>query len=227
MWTGRQGLTPAEIDRYRSSLNVQDVIWSPTYDLQAYPAAGQAAFTFFSTPIGQGTTSAPGGAGAKTLHDTNMTQAGNFAAGNQFLAVGIEFDFFPAGNPGFFGAAVLNTVVGRNWNDLYAVGKAGVVTLTVQNRIYCQDGPLSKFPSQTGLDGVAASSDATTAAAASFAQIEYARLCGLAYNIVPILIKETQAFSLTLNFAGLVALPSGAIGRIGARLMGKLIRNAQ
>lgn len=226
MWNGRNGLTAEQIAQYRSSLNQQDVIWNPQYDLQLYPAAGQGAFTFFGTPIGQGTTSAPGGAGAKTIQDTNMVQGSSFPAGNQFLAVGIEFDYFPANNPGFLGAGGA-AVTGRNTNDLYTVGKAGIVTLTVQNRIYVQDGPLNKFPSQTNLVGLTALSDATTAGAGLFSQIEYASWGGLAYNIVPILIKETQAFSLAVAFAGLVPTISTQTGRIGARLLGKMIRNAQ
>lgn len=227
-WTGRTGLTAAQVDQYRNTVpGAKDVIWSPLYDLQAYPAAGQANFTFFAVPKGQGTTSAPGAVGAKTLADTNMQGAGTLPAGNSFLCMGVEFDFFTGNIPGFFGAAVITTVVGRNWNDLYNVGKGGVVTLTIQDRIYVQDGPVNKFPSQTALEGIAALSDQTTAAAAQFGQIEYSAWGGLAYNIVPVMIFQTQGFSVTLNYPVAIALPSGAIGRIGCRLLGKLIRNAQ
>lgn len=223
-WTGRDGVSPAQITQYRSSLNNVDVVWQPQYDLQLYPAAGQQQFTFFGTPIGQGATSAPAGAGAKTLQDTNLTQAGSFAAGNQFLVVGVEFDYFPIGNPGLFAAAATALNTGPNSNDVYVVGKAGVVTLTIQNRIYLQDGPLNKFPSQTNLGGYTGQAVTT---AASFVQVDYSSWQGLAYNIVPVLIKETQAFSLTVQFAGLVPTISTTTGRIGARLLGKLIRNAQ
>lgn len=226
-WIGRTGLTEAQVAQYRNTVpGAKDVIWSPLYDSVAYLTAGGTNFTFFTTPKGQGVTSAPGAAGNKTLADTNMQGSGTLPAGNSFLCLGVEFDFYPDNTPGFFGAGT-QAVVARNWDDLYSIGKGGVVTLTIQDRIYVQDGPLNKFPSQTGLDGVAALSDATTAAAALFSQIEYATFGGLAYNIVPVMIFQTQGFSVTLQFPAAIATPSGQGGRLFCRLLGKLIRNAQ
>jgi hypothetical protein len=227
-WVGRTGLTGPSVEQYRNTVpGARDVIWNPLYDYQTYPLAGNTNFTFFTTPKGQGVTSAPGAVGNKTLADTNMTGAGTLPAGNSFLCLGVEFDFYPNNTPGFRGDLAIAANLARNTDDVYLVGKGGVVTLTIQDRIYVQDSPLNKFPSQSALDGWAALADTTTAAAAGGVQIEYASWGGLAYNIVPVMIFQTQGFSLSLTFPVAIATSSAADGRICARLLGKLIRNAQ
>jgi hypothetical protein len=52
-------------------------------------------------------------------------------------------------------------------------------------------------------------------------------MCGAAYNIVPTYIEATQAFGVQLIWPNLIPLPSAVIGRIGVRLVGDLIRDAQ
>lgn len=225
--SGRRGVTPDQLAAHRTTVaGVADAIWSPLYDYQAYAAAGALALQFFAVPQGQGTTSALNATGAKTLADTNMQVAGQLPRGNRFLAVGIEVEFWPGNVPGSLGAASATTV-GRNMNDCYNVLKSGSLTFNIQQRIYAQDAPLMKFPSQTRLTGVAAISDATTAAAAQNAQIDYATAAGAGYSIIPVYIESTQFFSVTLNFPALVPTVSTAAGRIGVRLLGNLIRDAQ
>jgi hypothetical protein len=224
---GRQGLDQADLAKYRSYVpDVNDVIWQPLYDYQLYPAAGALNFNFFATPQGQGATSAFGAAaGVKTIQDTNMQLAGQLGAGNQFLVMGIEVELWTSNLPGLF-AAIAPTAAqqARNWDDVYSILRNGVLTLNIQNRIYAQDAPLMKFPTQTGLDGVAESSGTV---AAVYVQTEYAVGNGLAYNIVPVLIKENQAFGVNINFAAAIASVSTSDLRIGVRLNGKMIRNAQ
>lgn len=67
---------------------VVDIIAQPLYDSATLAAAGQTQLTFFSLPIGQGTTSF--GAGAKTLRDTNMRLAGQIPAGFFFTLKGFR-----------------------------------------------------------------------------------------------------------------------------------------
>lgn len=226
-FSGRQGLSPEDLQKYRSYVpNVDDVIWSPLYDYQAYPAAGQQLFTFFSAQKGAGATSAFGAAaGTKTSFDTNMTLSGQLGAGNQFLVLGIEVEFWTGNLPGLF-AAIAPTAAqqAQNWDDVNTVLRNGILELSIQNRVYASDTPLMKFPTQTMLDGVADSCDTV---AAVYAQTEYATGAGLSYNIVPVLITQNQAFQVTVAFPALIPLPSGTAGRIGVRLNGKLIRNAQ
>lgn len=227
--TGRKGVTPEQLAQHRTTVaGVADAIWSPLYDYQTYATAGALQFQFFSVPQGQGATSALNATGVKTVADTNMQQAGSLPRGNRFLAVGIEVEFWPGSSPGLEVAAALPTAaqIARNWDDVYNVIRSGSLTFNIQQRIYAQDAPLMKFPPQTRLTGVA-SLNATANAAASFQQIEYATACGAGYSIIPVYIESTQFFSVTVNFPAVVATPSGVDGRIGVRLLGNLIRDAQ
>lgn len=229
-FSGRQGLDQSDLTKYRSYVpGVDDVIWQPFYDYLLYPTAGALQFNFFTNQKGQGATSAFGAAaGAKTIFDTNMTLSGQLGAGNQFLLLGIEVELWPTNLPSLEVAAALPSAaqMGRNWDDVYSILRNGQLVLTIQNREYANDTPLMKFPPQTGLQGVAAL-NSTTNAAASYQQIEYASGAGLAYNIVPVLIMQNQAFSVQVNFPAAIASPSGVDLRIGVRLNGKLVRNAQ
>lgn len=203
----------------------QDEIYSPLYDSAAYPAAGTNQITFFALPIGQGVTTAPGAAGAKTEADTNITNAGLLPKGNRFYCTGLEFQFFPGSNPGRGGAA--DVTAGFNWNDVYAWAKAGWVRFRIQNRDYILDGPTINFPPVTRLAGAFSITSTLTAGAATMAQIDYASLAGMPYNLVPVFIESNQAFAVILNYPALVALPSAVPARVFCRLRGRLIRDAQ
>lgn len=75
----------------RAPVNLQDVIAQPLYDTVALPMAGATKLTFFTVPLGQGTTSF--GAGAKHLGDTNMDLAGQLPAGFAFNVQGFRLAF--------------------------------------------------------------------------------------------------------------------------------------
>lgn len=227
---GRTGVAMSDLTKYESSTNQLDSIFSPLYDYQTYATAGALNFNFFALPQGQGTTSSPGAAGVKQIADTNMQVAGQLPAGNRFLIIGIEVEFWPGSVPGLNGIAVPTAAqFARNWDDVYSVLRGGSLTLTVQNRVFAQDAPLMKFPTQTRLTGVAAYNENNNTAAPTigWGQIEYASSCGAAYDITPVLLKPTQAFSVTINFPALIATPSAVDARIGVRLVGKLVRNVQ
>lgn len=222
---GRTGVRAAQIAKYKSSLPTADSYFQPLYDYQAYPAAGAAQFNFFSVPQGQGTTSAPGGAGVKTVLDTNLTNAGMLPLGNRFLCLGIEIEFFPGSLPAAVGVAAAAATITPQINDVYTVLRNGALTLLVgSDRKYAQDAPLMKFPPQTRLSGFAAYSETT---ATTFGSIGYAAGSGAGYNMVPVYIESTQNFQVVVQFPALIPTPSTVAGRIGCRLVGKLVRNAQ
>ncbi len=204
---------------------VQDAIYNPLYDSIAYPAAGALQLTFFTTPIGQGATSAPNAAGAKTEADTNLTNAGLLPLGNSFYMTGFEVIFLPGNNPGF--GATADASLGRNWNDVYQVMKSGWARFRVQNRDYILDGPLMMFPPVTRLAGAFAVTTNLTTGAATAGEIDYATSAGAPYNIVPITLQSNQSFLLQLNWPALVPTPSTTAGRLWVRLRGRLIRSAQ
>lgn len=203
----------------------QDEIYAPLYDSQTYPAAGSTQLTFFALPIGQGVTSAPGGTGAKTENDTNLTNAGLLPLGNRFYMTGIEVMFYPGNNPGF--GATADAQLGRNWNDTYAFAKSGWLRFRVQNRDYILDAPMINFPPVTRLAGVASVTSTLTAGAATAGEIDYASLAGMPYNLVPVFLESNQSFTLTLNWIAAVPTPSTVAARVFVRLRGRLIRDAQ
>lgn len=227
MFTGRKKMDSNTLAQHGVTVpGVKDAVFNPLYDYTTYAAAGQLNLTFFALQKGQGATSHPGGAGPKTIADTNMQQSGSLPAGNWFYCMGIEVEFWPGSTTGFTGA-VTAAVLAQQWGDCYDFSRSGSLTFAIQNRNYVQDAPLGKFPTQTGLYATAANSDSTTAGAGQFRQVSYARLDGAAYNIIPTYIVPTQAFVVTMDWPNVIALVSTVAARVGVRLVGNLIRSAQ
>lgn len=223
---GRPILTRAQLNDHRVTVgNVNDVIWAPLYDFASYITAGQLQLSFFATPQGQGTTTAPGASGAKTAADTNMTAAGQLTKGNEFYMTGQEILFFQPGNPG---AVTDGLTPGVPVNDQWLVSKSGVLTLQVgSDRFYINDGPLGLFPPSSRLAVAAALAGATTGAVTTTntAQIAYAAWAGEPYAITPLYLESNQGFQQKITWPALV--PISGVGRIGSRLRGYLIRAAQ
>jgi hypothetical protein len=223
---GRPILTDAQLNAHRVTVgNVNDVIWAPLFDFVSYITAGQLALSFFATPQGQGTTTAPGASGSKTIADTNMNSAGQLTKGNEFYMTGQEILFFPPGNPGIVdGGATANAFL----NDTYLVSKSGVLTLKVgSDRNYIQDGPLGQFPAVTRLAvaGTIAGDVTGAVTTTNTNSAVYAAMAGETYTITPLYIESNQGFTETVNWPALVAI--SGVGRLGSRLRGYLIRAAQ
>jgi hypothetical protein len=228
MGLGRPILTQDELNAHRTALAAQDVIYAPLYDSNNYAAAGQNQLVYFTSPLGQGTTTAPGATGSKTLADTNMTAAGQLTKGNEFFMVGQELILFPGESP----EAVVTSVapVGTNGflNDTYIIGKSGVLTLQIgSNRAYIQDGPLILFPPSTRLAVATAIYGAAnpTPGTQTGQNTTYASWTGEPYAITPVYIEATQGFQETLQWPAVVTVTATA--RLFSRLRGYLIRNAQ
>lgn len=221
-------LTREQIQQHQSYLADMDVIWDPLYDFNSYVATtGHTQLSFFSAPQGQGTTSAPGASGTKTLADTNMDTANQLGKGNNFYVTGIEVPFYPGVDPGR--AAVAAADVGEFVDDVYNVSKSGVLTLAVgSGRIYAQQSPLGLFPpsARLAVQSAITTAEANTATSA-FAEVNYAVFSGEVYTIVPLLLDANQTFTLNMTWPAAVTLNSGSNARIGCRLRGYRIRNAQ
>lgn len=224
---GRPIPTPDDFRRYGVNLQgTSDIIWQPQYDSALYAAAGQQQLNFFTQPIGQGTTSHPGGAGTKTLSDTNLTLQGQLPTPQNFLAVGLEVQVW-SGLAAGRGPAAENTV-GQMWNDIQAIARSGVLQFTVGTKPILQEAPIGNFPQQAFLEGNAALADATTAGANLLTQVEYAAMRGRTYAIQPTGIPSGQNFSVQLSWPNVIALPStNATTRIFVRLLGFLARGVQ
>lgn len=183
----------------------------PLYDFAAYAAAGQTSLTFFQTPMGSG---------GKTAADTNMQLAGQLPSPQQFLLNSIEVIFYPGVSPTPAAAAVNSEFV----NDVWAVGKGGVLSLQVMSKQQLQMAPIQSFPPSNCMQVDAALSDTTTAAATRLNTTQYACWRGPVFKVAPIMILASQNFSVTLTWPAAVALPSTVAGRIGIRLNGILYR---
>lgn len=235
---GRPILSPDYLLAHRVGVPGQkDVIWAPLYDFIAYPSAGfpgnQA--TFFSNQQGQGISSAPGvGTNVpKSQWDTNLQAPNQLTLGNEFYMIGTETLFYPGVSNVTNSAFALlpgrsitaPTSIGLFVDDVWEVGNQGFKAIKIgTDRYYVQDGPLMLFPPctrlamNTSLTGISATNVGGL--------IEYAAWSGEGYSIVPIYIQTNQLFTVTYSFATQIALPSGAIGRIGERMRGYLIRQA-
>lgn len=215
-----------------------DVVWSPLWDFQQYPAAGGLNFTFFSLPQGQGVSSAPAaGAVAKTKADTNMQSANQLGKGNDFLGVRAEVLFYPGVTNStatpfgiFLGrGSVALANVGQFENDMWAVGNGGTLKLAIgTDRNYIlEDGPLFMFPPVTRMALAAAISntfDSDSTATAVVEEISYSAWSGTPYNMVAVFIESQQVFTVQMQFPAAIATPSTVAGRIGVRLGGYLSR---
>lgn len=222
---GRPIVTKDDLNQHRAALgNLQDVIYAPLFDSVGYPAAGSLQVTFFTSPIGQGTTTAPGAAGTKTLADTNLYSAGQLTKGNEFYMTGQEFMFYPGLDAARSPVAFANA--GDYLNDTMDVGKSGVVTLQVgSNRQYIQDGPLMLFPPNARLAVAAAYGYSNTAGTNTMAETNYAVWAGEPYEITPIYIEANQGFQEFVQWPALVTV--SATARLWSRMRGYLVRNAQ
>lgn len=207
----------------------KDALYAPLFDSATYAAAGQTTLNFFSLPIGQGVTTAPGAAGTKTEADTNLTNGNILPRDNSFLCTGVEVQIYPgaASTFGPGGGALADAVIGRFWNDVYAIGKSGVLRLKIGGREYVVDGPLMNFPSTAGLGGVAAVTSTLTAGVATAGEIEYARFVGQAYTLDALWIVPNQNFAVKIEWPAAVATPSTVAARMFIRLRGRFTRSAQ
>lgn len=224
---GRGTLTRDNLQAHMAIVQgVNDVIWSPRYDSALYVTNGQTQLTFFVAPVGQGTTTAPGSSGTKTLADTNMTAAGQLTKGQAFYMTGVEVLPFPSIDPSQ--GNISRAAPGDFLNDIYDLSKSGVLTFRVQDRDYVQDGPLGLFPPTTRLavnSALAMDGAVTPTPTQSIAQVDYATFSGEPYVITPIYLDSNQGFQLTLTWPTAVSLSAQV--RLFARLRGYLIRNAQ
>lgn len=207
------------------------------YDYLLYPTAGQAQFSFFQLPQGQGLATALGAVvgSVKTINDTNMDSAGMLPAGKSFLITSVEVPFY-AGTvstantytlaiPSVFAVAAAAAVAGQV-NDVASFYQSGSVKLFIGSKTYLEEAPIGRFPPKTqlSLDAAVSSNSATVGEVA----LVSAKISGRPYMVEPpIYLENNQNFSVQLNFPAAVATPSGFNARVGIILDGYLYRNSQ
>ena len=220
----------ADVAAYNTTQwNNWEFITQSLYDSAVYPAAGTAQLNFFQNPIGQGTGF---GGGTKTLSDTNMNLGGQLASGNMFVIGTIEIEFQPttptvtAQMPAVFGAQAVAAII----NDAYVFWRAGNFTLQILQKVYSQEAPLMRFPSQSDFSIQAAFADVSTAGASFQSRAAFASAYGPVFSLAPnnLLLPETTNFKATLSWPeGVQALPSTNPARVFVRFGGMMARQAQ
>jgi hypothetical protein len=166
--------------------------------------------TFFQNPIGQA---------GKTANDTNMTLAGQLPAQQAFLITAVCIDFYPAAAIGRDG----NAGVSANWNDTQILGEGGELNINIGSKNFLQQAPLGKFPTNFRQAGAAALTGES--AATTISVIDYSKMGGSVFQVVPFTLIATQNFNVTLIWN--TALPISDDARIGVIFQGFLTRASQ
>jgi hypothetical protein len=231
--------TGFDFDSRRVTNSAQsEIIRQRLYDYQVYPLAGVAQLTFFSTPVGQGITSALGAVvgTAKTLWDTNIQIGNTLPSGLSYLMESIEIyfkpgssaaanTFLPAAVSAFAAAAAATVLPGVN--DVNTFSEAGLFTLTILQKDYLTETPAGAFPpkAENSLDSAGF---ASTSATAGEVAAGYMKMAGRPYYMNPeITLQPAVNFSATLKYPAAVAMPSGFNGRVGVIFDGYFMRAAQ
>ncbi len=195
----------------------KDVIFSPMWDLQPYPAAGVQVMNFFAVQE----------SGTKTRSDTNMQLAGQIPQPEIFLATAL-YVAFASGAPVVKGAQATAANVYTAADDLLAFYESGNLEFRIGTKDYASGAPLALFPPPYRFAADFALSDATTAAASLLTVAGLARICGDVMAITPIEIPPGQGFGVSLKWPeGVLAMPSGVDGRVGVGLLGYRYRPVQ
>lgn len=214
-----------------------EIVRQRFYDYQLYATAGTTQLTFFSSPVGQGLTTALGGTAgtAKTLWDTNLELPNTLPSGKAFMIESIEVLFFPGSvstantytvaSPALFNATA-SAAVQSQLADVNSFYQSGMLELNILSKNYLRETPLLAFPPKANfnLDAALASNSATTALNGAVNM----RAAGRPYYLEPtIALQPAVNFEVVLRFPAAVATPSGFNARVGVILDGYFLRASQ
>lgn len=225
-------------DRRVTNPAQSEIIRQRFYDYQLYATAGAQQLSFFSQPVGQGVTTALGGAvgSPKTQWDTNLEIPNTLPSGKAFMIESIEVLFTPgsvAAANTYTPAAIWTFIAvptaqlpAGAVNDVNVFYQGGMLELNILSKNYLRETPLMAFPPKAmlGFDGAAASNSATTSTVAA----SVAKAVGRPYYMEPtIALQAAVNFEVLLRWPGVVATPSGFNGRVGVILDGYFMRASQ
>jgi len=213
-----------------------EVIRQRLYDSLLYATAGQAQFTFFSQPVGQGITTAQGATvgSAKTQWDTNLELPNTLPSGKAYMIESIELLFLPGSvstantytpaNMSVFASANAASVLAQ-LNDVNTFYQSGLVELNILSKNYLREFAMA-FPPKAmlALDGAIATTSATAGEVAGVV----AKNAGRPYYIQPVItLQPAVNFEVVLKYPAAVATPSGFNGRVSCFLDGYVMRASQ
>ena len=212
-----------------------EIIRQRFYDYQLYATAGVSQLTFFSSPVGQGITTAVGATAttSKTLWDTNLELPNTLPSGQAFMIESIEVLFMPGSvsttstytlaSPVIFNATPAAAVAAQ-LADVNSFYQSGMLELNVLSKNYLRETPLIAFPPKANFtysNSFAGSGTAETGAVNGRAE-------GRPYYISPeIALQPAVNFEVVLKWPAAVATPSGFNARVGVILDGYFMRASQ
>lgn len=212
-----------------------EIIRQRFYDYQLYATAGVSQLTFFSSPVGQGITTAVGATAttSKTLWDTNLELPNTLPSGKAFMIESIEVLFMPGSvatastytlaSPVIFNATPAAAVAAQ-LADVNSFYQSGMLELNVLSKNYLRETPLIAFPPKANFEysnSFAGSGTAETGAVNG-------RIAGRPYYISPeIALQPAVNFEVVLRWPSAVATPSGFNARVGVILDGYFMRASQ
>ena len=212
-----------------------EIVRQRFYDYQLYATAGVSQLTFFSSPVGQGLTSAIGSTAgtSKTLWDTNLELPNTLPSGKAFMIESIEVFFFPGSvstsntytlaSPVLFNATPAAAVAAQ-LADVNSFYQSGMLELNVLSKNYLRETPLLAFPPKANFNIDAALSGSGTAEVGAV----NGRAAGRPYYISPeIALQPAVNFEVVLRWPAAVATPSGFNARVGVVLDGYFMRASQ
>jgi len=214
-----------------------EIVRQRFYDYQLYATAGTSQLTFFSSPVGQGNTTALGGTAgtAKTLWDTNLELPNTLPSGKAFMIESIEVVFFPGSvstantytvaSPALFNATA-SAAVSAQLADVNTFYQAGMLELNILSKNYLRETPMIAFPPKASfnLDAAYASNSATLAEVGAVNM----RASGRPYYLEPtIALQPAVNFEVVIKYPAAVATPSGFNARVGVILDGYFMRASQ
>lgn len=224
-------------NRRVTNASQSEIVRQRLYDFQLYPAAGVAQLTFFSSPAGQGITTALGAVvgTAKTLWDSNLELPNTLPSGKQFMVESIECLFLPGSvatantyTPAalsLFAAVAIATLAGQV-TDVSTFYQSGMLEFNILSKNYLREVPLLSFPPKAHLDVSAAL--ANNSATTSEVAIPFAKASGRPYYLSPeITLQPAVNFEVAIKYPAAVAMPSGFNGRVGIYLDGYVMRASQ
>jgi hypothetical protein len=212
-----------------------EIVRQRFYDYQLYATAGVSQLTFFSSPVGQGLTSAIGSTAgtSKTLWDTNLELPNTLPSGKAFMIESIEVFFFPGSvstsntytlaSPVLFNATPAAAVAAQ-LADVNSFYQSGMLELNVLSKNYLRETPLLAFPPKANFNIDAALSGSGTAEVGAV----NGRAAGRPYYISPeIALQPAVNFEVVLRWPAAVSTPSGFNARVGVVLDGYFMRASQ
>ena len=230
--------TAADFDAARvTNPNQSEVLRQRLYDSLLYPTAGVGQLSFFSTPVGQGITTAAGAAvgSAKSTFDTNQALQNQLPSGQSYMIESIEVLFLPGSvstantyTPASMTLfnAVAALAVFSQVADVNSFYQSGQLEFNVLNKNYLREQPLLAFPPKAHIDlsaGVASNSATTSTVGAVLAKAS-----GRPYYVQPVIsLQAAVNFEVLLKWPAVVATPSGFNARVIVYLDGYLARASQ